>query len=48
MNVDDLFGVLLLFISILGALLFFIATLRKEGMTSKLKNEIINKKLKIR
>lgn len=37
MNVDDLFGVLLLFISVLAALFFMIALIRKEAILVKQK-----------
>lgn len=48
MNADDIFGVLILFVSALGALFFMISIIRKEAMTFKLKSNSSDKKLKIR
>jgi len=46
MNEDDLFGVLLLFISVLAALFFMITLIRREVITSKIKSNSENKKFK--
>ncbi|WP_421012505.1 hypothetical protein [Flavobacterium sp. PLA-1-15] len=48
MNADDIFGVLLLFISALGALLFMISSFKKEIMASKIKSNIILRKIRNR
>lgn len=48
MNVDDLFGVLLLFVSALGALFFMVTIIKKEATTFKVKSNNTDKKLKIR
>lgn len=46
MNLDDIFGVLLLFLSVLFALVFMILLIRKEAMASKVKSNAANKKIK--
>jgi|GEM_PF-6673496 len=48
MEADNLFGVLLLFVSVLGALFFMIALIRRELIISKVKNNAVDKKTRIR
>jgi len=48
MEADNLFGVLLLFVSVLGALFFMIALIRRELITSKVKSDPVDKKFKSR
>ncbi|MDR6967374.1 hypothetical protein J2X31_001385 [Flavobacterium arsenatis] len=48
MNADDIFGILILFVSALGALFFIISTVKKEAMTFKFKSNSSDRKLKIR
>lgn len=41
MNADDIFGIIVLLVSILGVLFFMVAYLKKEMITSKIKSKRI-------